>query len=489
MNYASSVPLAGFQFSVFSVQTGFALSLSDADSLTDLDVNVGNNIVIGFSLTGVTIPATPTTLPLATITVAAEEGLSSGSEVCLADIVASSSAAVAVPAQGAECPVGLGTVSLAIANGPSSFQQRILYTTNVEIAAFQFELWQTLPVAKAIPTSGTLPSYVASAGMQISIGAGNNIVVGFSLTNQAIFVTGSDQTLVDLTMSTAYAPSNLCIFNPIMSLSSAEAVQIEDGSFICPFAAIPSSPPPQAPFPPGDAPPPLPQVAVGFIASAITKGGAFDVTIVNTVEITSIQLIITLDGTSLPVVVASGPLAASYNAFTSQDISNVVIVSTSSIPVAATGQLLVKLLVIGFDSTMAFKKPCLLNTVASSDTAVVLVDAGCPVNPQPTAVSLIKLDGAQVAVSVAPPSALSSFELLFNVADQPADIKAVEASDNLPADFQLSFQDNKVSGSSSSGSLIPAAPVTFFTITLASEADLSSICFSEVPFLADADVC
>lgn len=217
------IEVAGYQFDVQNAASpSTAVTLSEAVSaFPSITAQAGpQNTVIGFSLSGATLPATSSLTEFATVTVnTAQVPAFNGLQVCVQNVVLSDSTATAVsdvilpscfggavspPPPPAEEPiVGLALTSVA-ATGLFS----LLYTSNVAFSGYQMNVFSgATPVELASGTSASAVSF-------LDVSVSSNTVLAFSLTNTPVPIATTVSSLADFVVANVQqfaGVDNLCL--------------------------------------------------------------------------------------------------------------------------------------------------------------------------------------------------------------------------------------------------------------------------------------
>mmetsp|Transcript_4907 Transcript_4907/g.17797 ORF Transcript_4907/g.17797 Transcript_4907/m.17797 type:complete len:3401 (-) Transcript_4907:201-10403(-) len=293
INYESAVVFAGYQADVYNA--GAAVPLSSAESLlSDFTTSAGPmNTVIGFSLTGATIP--PGSGELAVVEIMpGSTPANVGADLCLGEVVIADPTSQKLPASFPECPVILfpsppplgppGVVTFSLSSVTAALTFTLSYESSVVMAAYQmdvFNLDKGLVLLSSADSS--IQGITAQAGPQ-------NTVIGFSLSGDVI-PPGSG-VLAEVTVADGDADENevLCLDDVIASDTSAGALQV---SF-----------PTCGDVPPAPVAPPSDQAVLTF--SVVDSFGNFEVFYDSPVPVAGYQFSVEELFTGTPVLMTGG---------------------------------------------------------------------------------------------------------------------------------------------------------------------------------------
>ncbi len=208
---------------------GFQFDLSDAPDAVDVtsatggiaeavgfNVSTSGTTVLGFSLTGATIPAGSHVLTLLTYSFPTGD-----TEACLDNAVLSSTDGTSIPALYGDClDIVVPPVTLSFGNVSGSSVD-ILMDTPYDVAGFQFDVDDSPDVLSIAGVGG---GEAEAAGFSVS--NSSSTVIGFSLTGATI--SAGDYTLTTITLD-PIAATTLCLDGAILSSPSGNSLPIAYG--------------------------------------------------------------------------------------------------------------------------------------------------------------------------------------------------------------------------------------------------------------------
>jgi len=225
----NDVPVAGFQFTITDNPNLVTLNGASGGSAENAGFQVSTSdlgIVIGFSLTGSTIPTGNAVLTNLSYSFSG----TGNSEVCFDDVTASDSDANSLVVNTGACQEvdfsGSATFSFGTVTDSSI---EVLYSSSSEIAGFQFTLNDEPDL---ITLTGASGGSAEDSGFEVSTSA-LGIVIGFSFTGSTIPSGEGILTVLEFS-STSSGSSEVCIDETVVSdvsgsalLSSGDCTEID----------------------------------------------------------------------------------------------------------------------------------------------------------------------------------------------------------------------------------------------------------------------
>ena len=215
----NDVPVAGFQFTITDNPNLVTLNGASGGSAENAGFQVSTSdlgIVIGFSLTGSTIPTGNAVLTNLSYSFSG----TGNSEVCFDDVTASDSDANSLVVNTGACQEvdfsGSATFSFGAVTDSSI---EVLYSSSSEIAGFQFTLNDEPDL---ITLTGASGGSAEDSGFEVSTSA-LGIVIGFSFTGSTIPSGEGVLTVLEFS-STSSGSSEVCIDETVVSDASGSAL-------------------------------------------------------------------------------------------------------------------------------------------------------------------------------------------------------------------------------------------------------------------------
>jgi len=475
VSYQSSIfEISGFQFDVKDQTTSGDVTLSAAaTSFSGFSVQAGPaNTVIGFSLSGATIPVANGFTELVTVTVDPSVPNPSGLQICLASPIfsdASASAlAVVYPACGnlppmpSPPPLPEPTISLTLSGVDQSGGFSIFYSSNVNFAGYEMKVGSG--GAQVVLASATSPQELSF--ISASVSGTSNSLLGFSLSGTPIPPTQTVAKLVDCVVGDVFTYANtndLCLSDVIIPSVGGSTTNL--GASFQPCPLIPPSPPPAPP------PPPNGNVQVALISSVVGADNTFVVSIVSTVPVSGYQFDVLAAANDEPVQLSSATSPFDPPVSTQAGPSNTVVgfsLSGGTIEAQTTVTELVTVTVA--DSKFVGEALCLDKVIFSDPSASALTSSfpvctNVPPSPPfpPTEIPFLSfsttaiLSGGSFSIFYAANQDLGGYQMEVNNANGPLNVVSAVSVPALSF-ISVSSGGSQILGFSLSGDVIPASP-------------------------------
>jgi len=215
----SETDIAGFQFDLSDIPDAIDITGASGGASEEAGFNVTSSgtTVLGFSLTGATIPAGSHVLTILTYSFPTGD-----TEACLDNAVVSSIDGENIPVLYGDClEIVIPPVTLSFGNVNGS-NIDILMDSPYEVAGFQFDVDDNPDVLSVVGTDG---GAAQEAGFNVS--TSGTTVLGFSLTGATI--SAGDYTLTTITLD-PIAATTLCLDGAVLSSPSGSSLPVAYGA-------------------------------------------------------------------------------------------------------------------------------------------------------------------------------------------------------------------------------------------------------------------